>query len=99
MIFIIKGMKYDTDKMEHVADVKKMVQLQQFATEWFFGKRSRENLFLPIVEIKKGNWLLTHEIDCGEKVGQAIKEDEAKELLVEYAIDKYEELFGKIPEA
>lgn len=35
--------------------------------------------------------------DMTEK--EAIKEDEAKELLLEYAIDKYEELFGKIPEA
>ena len=83
MMFIIKGLKYDTEKMKHIADVKK----------WY------SSYSYQLWKSKKGNWLLTHEIDYGEKVGQAIKEDEAKELLMEYAIDKYEELFGKIPEA
>lgn len=31
--------------------------------------------------------------------GEAIEEDEAKRLLMQYAPDKYEELFGEIPEA
>ena len=47
---------------------------------------------------KKGNWLLTHECDY-TAIGEAISENEAKELLLKYAPDEYEELFEKIPEA
>jgi hypothetical protein len=47
---------------------------------------------------KKGKWLLTHGVDYTNK-GEAIEEDEAKQLLMQYAPDKYEELFEEIPEA
>lgn len=47
----------------------------------------------------KGNWLLTHEEDYHENYGEAIEEEEAKELLMKYATGKYEEMFGKLPEA
>lgn len=100
MMFIIKGLKYDTEKMKHIADVKKWYSYNSsLLNGCFFGKEVGKTYSCQLWKSKKGNWLLTHEIDYGEKVGQAIKEDEAKELLMEYAIDKYEELFGKIPEA
>lgn len=99
MVFIIKGMKYDTDKMEKVADVKKRYSYNSSLLNSFLGKEAGKTYSCQLWKSKKGNWLLTHEIDYEEKVGEAIKEDEAKELLVEYTIDKYEELFGKIPEA
>lgn len=41
---------------------------------------------------------MTHEADYRNK-GEAIEEDEAKRLLMQYAPDKYEELFEEIPEA
>lgn len=49
--------------------------------------------------LQKGNWLLTHEEDYGMKYGQAIKEEEAKNLLMRYATGIYEKLYGELPEA
>ena len=42
---------------------------------------------------------MTHETDYYRNKGEAIDEEEAKTLLSHYALDKYEELFGEIPEA
>lgn len=41
---------------------------------------------------------MTHETDY-QKRGQAITEEEAKELLMRYAPDIYEKKFEEIPEA
>lgn len=49
--------------------------------------------------LKKGNWLLTHEMDYGKSMGEAVKEEEAKELLMRYATPIYEKIFGELPEA
>lgn len=53
---------------------------------------------MRIMEESKGNWLLTHKPDY-KVVGQAITEEEAKELLMRYAPDIYEKKFEEIPEA
>lgn len=45
------------------------------------------------------NWLLTHEMDYSKSMGEAITEEEAKELLMRYATPIYEEMFGELPEA
>ena len=37
MIFIIKGMKYDTDKMEKVADVKKWYREDNIFSRALYG--------------------------------------------------------------
>ena len=42
---------------------------------------------------------MTRERDYGVHSGEAIEEAEAKELLMQYAINKYEKEFGKIPDA
>lgn len=42
---------------------------------------------------------MTREKDYGVHRGEAIEEEEAKKLLMHYAVDKYEKEFGKIPEA
>lgn len=45
MIFIIKGMKYDTDKMEKVADVKKWYRVDNlFFARFIRRARSRKVL-------------------------------------------------------
>lgn len=49
--------------------------------------------------LKKGNWLLTHEMDYSKSMGEAITEEEAKELLMRYAMPIYEKMFGELPEA
>lgn len=99
MIFIIKGMKYDTDKMEKVADVEKWYEVHNIFLRAFYGEEKvGKHYECGLWKSKKGNWLLTHEYDY-KTLGEAISESEAKDLLLRYDPDKYEELFGNIPEA
>lgn len=97
MMFVINGMKYDTEKMELITDVKKWYRINYIFT--FFGKEVGKVYKCHLWKSKKGNWLLTHERDDGEKEGEAIEEEEAKNLLLRYEPSKYEELFEEIPEA
>ena len=97
MIFIINAKKYDTDKMELIADVKKWYELEGTA-RMIFGKGMGRVYNCQIWKSKKGNWLLTHDVDYTSK-GEAITIEEAKDLLMKYNPDKYEDLFEEIPEA
>lgn len=97
MLFIIKGKKYDTDRMEMIADVKKWYELEG-AARMVFGKGMGRVYNCQLWKSKKGNWLLTHDVDYTSK-GEAITTEEAKALLMKYNPDKYEELFEEIPEA
>jgi hypothetical protein len=100
MIFIINGLKYDTDKMKKVADVKKWYQRDNIFTRSIFpGQKVGRTDDCELWKSKKGSWLLTRERDYGVHSGEAIEEAEAKELLMQYAINKYEKEFGKIPDA
>lgn len=99
MLFIINGMKYNTDNMEKVADVKKRYQIDNiFIQAAYQGKEVGRNYDCELWKSQKGNWLLTHKPDY-KVVGQAITEEEAKELLMRYAPDIYEKEFEEIPEA
>ena len=99
MKFVINGMKYDTDKMEKVADVNKWYRVDNIFSRALYGAQEVGRYYkCELWRSKKGNWLTTHEYDY-KKVGEAISESEAKELLLRCAMDKYEELFGEIPEA
>lgn len=92
MVFVINSKKYDTEKMEKVADVKKEYDEKLLGT---YFKLTRD---CELWKSKKGNWLLTHE--SGYKViAEAINEMEAKNLLMKYDLEKYEELFGDLEEA
>ena len=100
MLFIINGLKYDTKKMEKVADVKKWYQCKNIFTRSLYpGLEVGSTDDCELWKSKKGNWLLTREKDYGVHRGETIEEEEAKELLMHYAVDKYEKEFGKIPEA
>lgn len=98
MRFVICGLKYDTDNMEEVAKVKKWYPIDNAIIQAIYQRDVGRYYWCTLWKSKKGNYLLTHEIDY-KKVGEAITEDEAKELLTKYAIDKYEELYGNLPEA
>lgn len=99
MLFIINGMKYNTDNMEKVADVKKWYRIDNIFTQAAYqGKEVGRNYDCELWKSQKGNWLLTHKPDY-KVVGQAITEEEAKELLMRYAPDIYEKEFEEIPEA
>lgn len=97
MIFIINAKKYDTDKMEMIADVKKWYEIEG-ALSAIFRKEMGRVYDCHLWKSQKGNWLLTHDTDY-KTVGEAIPESEAKDLLMKYNPDKYEELFEEIPEA
>lgn len=98
MIFIIKGLKYDTVKMKLISTVKKWYSYNNTLLEEMFGREVGRTYVCQLWKSKKGNWLLTHENDY-KVVGEAINEREAKELLMKYNPDKYEEVFEEIPEA
>ena len=99
MVFIINDMKYDTDKMEKVADVKKWYEVDNiFSRALYGGEKVGRYYHCELWRSEKGNWLLTHEVDH-ETYGQAISESEAKILLMIYDVETYEERYGEIIEA
>ena len=100
MRFIINGLKYETDNMEKVAEVRKWYRVNDLITNLMYpGKELGRVRQCTLWKSRKGNWLLTHEEDYYENYGEAIGEEEAKELLMKYATGKYEEMFGELPEA
>ena len=100
MQFVINGLKYDTEKMEKVADVKKWYQIDNIWTRYAYpGKEVGRMYDCELWKSAKGNWLLTHEEDFQRTYGEAIEEEEAKALLMRYATETYESMFGELPEA
>lgn len=100
MKFVINGMKYDTDKMERMAKVQKWYENDSaLAKRMFPGMEVGGTYSCELWKSEKGNWLLTHEEDFQKKYGEAIGEEEAKELLMRYASAVYERMFGELPEA
>lgn len=100
MQFVINGLKYDTEKMEKVADVKKWYKTDGiWLRSAFPGKELGHVYDCQLWKSAKGNWLLTHEEDFNKTYGQAIQEEEAKNLLMRYATDIYEKLYGDLEEA
>ena len=100
MKFVINGMKYDTDKMERVATVKKWYKNDSALIQIMFPEQEVGRTYsCELWKSEKGNWLLTHEMDYSKSMGEAITEEKAKELLMRYATPIYEEMFGELPEA
>lgn len=100
MIFVIGEKKYNTENMEKVASVKKWYSLNSWMLDAMFGAKDLGRVYnCELWRSEKGNWLITHEKDYNEVVGQAIEEAEAKELLQKYDLKAYENLFGEIEEA
>lgn len=89
MEFVIKGMKYNTEKMEKVAEVRKWYRVDTFLTRSMYpGKEVGRTYPCELWKSAKGNWLLTHEEDYST-YGEAIQEEEAKSLLMRHATDIY----------
>lgn len=100
MQFVIKGMKYNTDNMENVAKVKKWYQIDNIWTRAAYPDKEVGRVYeCELWKSEKGNWLLTHEVDYSKAMGEAITEEEARELLTRFATPIYESLFGELPEA
>lgn len=91
MVFVIQGMKYDTEKMRKVATVKKWYREDTFLNRAMFpGQKVGRTHECELWKSEKGNWLLTHEMDYSKNMGEAITEEKAKELLMRYATPIYE---------
>lgn len=96
MIFVINGLKYDTDKMSLIS--KKCSWSYEVS---FFGtplrsKAKKTNLY----KSNKGNWMIAYTKDeTGIWYAQALDEDIAKGLLMNGDLDAYEKLFGQLEEA
>ena len=100
MKFVIQGLKYYTDKMKKIANVKKWYETNSPLVKAIYGNREVGTTYdCELWRSEKGNWLLTHTEDYNTKVGHAITEEEAKSLLMRCAPDIYETEFEKIPEA
>lgn len=95
-VFILGGKKYDTDKMEFISDVKKWYK-NEFLSR-FAGEELGHTYYCKLYRSKKQNFLLTHE-EGSYIHGEAITEEKAKKLLMNFNYKKYEELFGEIEEA
>ena len=77
-----------------------MVPGRYFLTRSMYpGKEVGRTYPCELWKSAKGNWLLTHEEDYSTEYGEAIQEEEAKSLLMRYATDIYEKMFGELPEA
>ena len=99
MLFIIDKKKYDTKKMEEIATVKKWYAVDDAITQLMYpGKEVGRYFTCTLWKSEKGNWLLTREYNY-TTYGEAILEDEAKNLLMRYATEKYEEMYEPLPEA
>lgn len=98
MVFIIDGLKYDTEKMEKIANVKRWYEERSLWVRSLYNEKVGRYYDCVLWRSKKGNWLLTHE-QSYKIYGEVLCESEAKELLMRYDLSKYEEMYEEIPEA
>ena len=95
MIFVINDLKYDTDKMELISEkCEYRYTYAMFGSE-FFGYGKNVQLWRSV----RGRWLLTYNRGYSTVYAKTLTEQEVKNLLKKYDLDKYEELFGELDEA
>ena len=96
MIFVIGKLKYDTDKMELISEKCR------YSYTWVFTLTNTEmrcyGKDVKQWKSKKGNWLLTYRTDYDSR-GVKLLEKDVRNLLLDYDLPKYEELFGELEEA
>ncbi len=97
--FIIQNKVYDTDKMEFISVVEKWYKFEGYFLKQMFGEEMGRRYMRDLYRSPKGNYLLVHTNDCDQLVGQAITENEAKELLLRSNYDVYAKLYGELKEA
>lgn len=96
--YIIQNKVYDTEKMTLVGTVRKWYKFQSWFSRQVFGEDMGRVYDCNLYRSEKGNWLLTHEGDTGN-IGEAIKEKEAKDLLMHCDYEAYAKYFGTLEEA
>lgn len=95
MIFVINDLKYDTDKMELISEKCEYVYTyMMFGSEFCnWGKD------VQIWRSVHGRWLLTYNRGLSTAYAKTLTEQEVKNLLKKYDLDRYEALFGELEEA
>lgn len=95
MIFVINDLKYDTDKMELISEkCEYAYTCTMFGSEFCsYGKD------VQIWRSVHGRWLLTYNRGLSTAYAKTLTEQEVKNLLKKYDLDRYEELFGELEEA
>ena len=92
MIFVINGLKYDTDKLKLISDKCE----HKYHSSYFHN--TVYTVAAKLYKSEKNNWLLTYE-KPGKYCAKALVEDEAAKLLLLYDLEAYEEIFGELEEA
>ena len=95
MIFVINVLKYDTDKMELISKKCEHAYTYTMLGSEFAGRGQEVTLWRSV----RGRWLLTYTRGYSTVYAKTLTEQEAKNLLKKYDLDKYEELFGELEEA
>ena len=95
MIFVINDLKYDTDKMELISEkCEYPYSYMMFGSEFYsYGKD------VQLWRSVRGRWLLTYTRGYSTVYAKTLTEQEAKNMLKKYDLDRYEELFGELDEA
>lgn len=96
--FVINNKVYDTEKMELIGTVRKWYPFDSWILQHLYGEDVGQNYDCQLYRSHKGNWLLVHSGDI-DLAGEAIKECEAKELLMHSDYDTYVALFNPLEEA
>ena len=95
MIFVINDLKYDTDKMELISEKCEHAYTYIMLGNVLSGRGQDVQLWRSV----RGRWLLTFNRGLSTVYAKTLTEQEAKNLLKKYDLDKYEELFGPLEEA
>ena len=95
MIFVINDLKYDTDKMELIS--KKCEHAYSYTI--FGSEFSSYGQDVHLWRSVRGRWLLTYTRGYSTVYAKTLTEQEAKNMLKKYDLDRYEELFGELDEA
>lgn len=95
MIFVINDLKYDTDKMELISEKCEYPYTYTMLGSEFYNYGKDVQLWRSV----HGRWLLTYNRGLSTVYAKVLTEQEAKNLLKKYDLDRYEELFGELEEA
>lgn len=96
MVFVFDKIKYDTDKMELISEKCKY--------SYNFTSIFRDTLSCSARDVKlwrsvNDRWLLTYTKGYSDAYAVKLSKESAMNMLLDYDIDKYEELFGELEEA
>lgn len=95
MLFVIDNLKYDTDKMELVSE-----KCMYTYPDGLFGNSIiHYGKEVKLWRSTHNRWLLTYTKGLSTTYAITLTEKEAKNILIQYDIIKYEELFGELEEA